>query len=145
MENALVFLPGSNLNALQNIENCFTQPVYDMNSLNITFFGEQCSFFPAIQQFYPAEALEFLKVIKYLSQLALNTNNILPPSIQILKKMQNLDNIELTRKQVALLFLLSFFDVLPITFSKELNTFKISDVLREGKGTSFEIARCFLN
>ena len=145
MENALVFLPGSNLNALQNIENCFTQPVYDMNSLNITFFGEQCSFFPAIQQFYPAEALEFLKVIKYLSQLALNTNNILPRSIQILKKMQNLDNIELTRKQVALLFLLSFFDVLPITFSKELNTFKISDVLREGKGTSFEIARCFLN
>jgi poly(ADP-ribose) glycohydrolase len=145
MENTSVILPPSDPNALQNIQNCFSQPVYDMNSLNVTFFGNQCPFFPSIQQNYPNEALEFLKVIKYLSQLALNTNNILPPSIQILKKMQNLDNIELTRKQVALLFLLSFFDVLPITFSKELNTFKISDVLREGKGTSFEIARCFLN
>ena len=144
MENNFVFLPGSNQNVLQNIKNCFSQPVYDMNSLNITFFGEQCLFFPSIQQYYPNEALEFLKVIKYLSQMALDTNIILPQSIPILKKMQNM-NIELTRKQVALLFLLSFFDVLPITFSKQLNNFKVSDTLRAGNGVQFEIGRFFLN
>ena len=145
MENGLVFLPGSNPNALLNIQNCFSQPVYDMNSLNVTFFGEQCQFFPIIQQCYPNEALEFLKVIKYLSQLALNTSNILPPSITLLKKMHNMCSVELTRKQVALIFLLSFFDVLPITFSKQLNTFKVSDILISGGGVQFEIGRFFLN
>ena len=89
MENTSVILPPSDPNALQNIQNCFSQPVYDMNSLNVTFFGNQCPFFPSIQQNYPNEALEFLKVIKYLSQLALNTSNILPQSIPLLKKMQN--------------------------------------------------------
>ena len=145
MENTFVILPPSDPNALQNIQNCFSQPVYDMNSLNVTFFGNQCPFFPSIQQNYPNEALEFLKVIKYLSQLALNTSNILPQSIPLLKKMQNQFRVELTRKQVALLFLLSFFDVLPITFSKQLNTFKVSDTLRFGSGVQFEIGRFFLN
>ena len=145
MENTVVILPPSDPNALQNIQNCFSQPVYDMNSLNVTFFGNQCPFFPSIQQNYPNEALEFLKVIKYLSQLALNTSNILPQKIPLLKKMQNQYSVELTRKQVALLFLLSFFDVLPITFSKQLNTFKVSDTLRFGSGVQFEIGRFFLN
>ena len=144
MENNRVFLPGANPNALLNIQNCFSQPVYDMNSLNVTFFGEQCQFFPTIQQYYPNEALEFLKVIKHLSQLALDTGNILPQSIPLLKKMQN-ENIELTRKQVALIFLLSFFDVLPVTFSKQLNNFKVSNTLSAGNGVQFEIGRFFLN
>lgn len=145
MENNFVLLPGSNPNALQNIQNCFSQPVYDMNSLNITFFGEKCLFFPTIQQYHPNEALEFLKVIKYLSQLALDTGNILPQTIPLLKKMQNMNIVELTRKQVALIFLLSFFDVLPTTFSKLLNNFKVSDTLRAGNGVQFEIGRFFLN
>ena len=144
MENNRVFLPGANPNALLNIQNCFSQPVYDMKSLNTTFFGDQCLFFPTIQQYYPNEALEFLKVIKHLSQLALDTGNILPQSIPLLKKMQN-ENIELTRKQVALIFLLSFFDVLPVTFSKQLNNFKVSNTLSAGNGVQFEIGRFFLN
>ena len=107
----MVFLPSSNPNVLERIQYLYTQPVYNMESLNAIFFSNQCCFFPIIQQNFPAEAFEFLKVYKFLSQMALNTMNILPPSIQLLKKMQNMNRIELSRRQVALLFLLSFFGV----------------------------------
>ena len=141
----MVFLPSSNPNVLERIQYLYTQPVYNMESLNAIFFSNQCCFFPIIQQNFPSEAFEFLKVYKFLSQMALNTMNILPPSIQLLKKMQNMNRIELSRRQVALLFLLSFFGTLPINISNQLNSFQIFQVLNAGNGTLFQIARCFLN
>ena len=141
----MVFLPSSNPNVLERIQYLYTQPVYNMESLNAIFFSNQCCFFPIIQQNFPSEAFEFLKVYKFLSQMALNSMNILPPSIQLLKKMQNMNRIELSRRQVALLFLLSFFGTLPINISNQLNSFQIFQVLNAGNGTLFQIARCFLN
>ena len=141
----MIFLPSSNQEVLQRIQYLFSRPVYNMESLNAIFFSNQSFFFPTIQQNFPSEALEFLKVYKFLSQMAFNTMNFLPPSIQLLKKMQNINKIELTRRQVALLFLLSFFGALPINISNQLNNFRIYQVLNAGNGTLFQIARCFLN
>ena len=49
--------------------------------------------------------------------------------IDILKSMENYHKIELTRKQTALLFLLSFFGMIEINNSMRLNKFIVSQVL----------------
>ena len=140
-----VFLPHSNPIFYNNITCCFSQNIVDMNSLNYIFFGNRCSFFPLIQQYYPAEAFEFLKIYKYLQQLALNIGNILPQSLKFLQQMDTFNTIKLTRRQVALLFMLSFFGVIPQSFNNKLNYFDVSQVLYAKNGTKFEFARCFLN
>ena len=70
---------------------------------------------------------------------------VLPKYIDILKSMENYHKIELTRKQTALLFLLSFFGMIEINNSMRLNKFVVSQVLFAKNGTPFEFARCFLN
>lgn len=140
-----IFLPHANQILYQNILSSFSQNVIDMNTLNLIFFGNRCLFFPFIQQYYPAEALEFIKVYKYLQQMALNIINILPQNLPLLKQMDPINKIELTRKQVALLFLLSFFGLIPQDPNKKLNNFNVSQVLFANNGIKFEFARCFLS
>jgi poly(ADP-ribose) glycohydrolase len=145
MKKMTVVLPHSYQVMLQNIICNFSQPVLDMNALNMIFFGNKCPFFPLIQQYYPSEALEFLKAYPFLQQLALNINNILPNEIPLLQQMEIFNKIELTRKQVALLFMLSFFGLIPQSANNKLNVFNVSDVLFAKNGTKFEFGRCFLN
>ena len=109
MENLSIYLPHTNQIFFNNITFCFSQPVYDMNSLNNIFFKNQCPFFLLINQLYQQESFEFLKVYNNLAKLVLNMGNILPQSIPILKKFTKLNSVELTRRQAALLFCLSFF------------------------------------
>ena len=55
--------------------------------------------------------------------------------------------MELTRKQVALIFLLSFFNIIDESQERERdsNNFRIHKVLESSYETSFEFGRCFLN
>ena len=94
MKKMTVVLPHSYQVMLQNIICNFSQPVLDMNALNMIFFGNKCPFFPLIQQYYPSEALEFLKAYPFLQQLALNINNILPNEIPLLQQMEIFNKIE---------------------------------------------------
>ena len=144
MIQKMIMLPHSNPVVLQNIINSFSVPIIDMNQLNLIFFGNKCCFFPLIQQYYPLEAFEFLKVYPYLQQLALNINYILPTEIPLLQQMETNKN-ELTRKQVALIFMLSFFGLMPPRTNTKLNIFNVSSVLFAKSGTKFEFGRCFLN
>jgi poly(ADP-ribose) glycohydrolase len=145
MENLSIYLPHTNQIFFNNITFCFSQPVYDMNSLNNIFFKNQCPFFLLMNQFYQQESLEFLKVYNSLARLVLNMGNILPQSIPILKKFTKLNSVELTRRQAALLFCLSFFGVLPVNTPNSLNRFNVSQVLYANCGPQFQFARCFLN
>ena len=145
MQKMTVTLPHSNQMILPNIISSFSQPVFDMNTLNLIFFGNRCPFFPLIQQYYPLEAFEFLKAYPYLRQLALNITNILPNEIPLLQQMEIFNKNELTRKQVALLFMLSFFGLIPQSMNNKLNVFNVSAVLFAKNGTKFEFGRCFLN
>ena len=145
MENLYIYLPHANQIFLQNITASFLIPVYSMDGLNNIFFNNNCPFFSLMQQFYPQESAAFLNVYDNLRQLVLNIGNILPQSIQILKKFTPLAKVELTRRQVALLFCLSFFGVLPVNTSNLLNKFNVSQVLYANSGPQFQFARCFLN
>ena len=140
-----VYLPHSNQMFHQKLITCFSQPVCDMNSLNQIFFSNNRPFFPIMQQLYPNESLEFLKVYGYIARLAINIEMVLPKYFDILKSMENYNKLELTRKQAALLFLLSFFGMMEINNSMRLNKFVVSQVLFAKNGTPFEFARCFLN
>lgn len=140
-----IILPNSNPIFNQNIIFSFSQNVIDMNTLNLIFFQNRCPFFPLMQQNYTNEAIDFMKVYKYLQQMALNIVNILPQSLPLLKQQDTFNKIELTRRQVALIFLLSFFGVLPENLHNKLNNFKVSEVLFSTGGIKFEFARSFLN
>lgn len=145
MENLYIFLPHTNQIFFQNIASSFTKAVFSMNCLNRIFFNNMCPFFPLMQQYFPQESFDFLSVYNELAKLVLNMGNVLPQSIQILKKFTALSKIELTRKQVALLFCLSFFGVLPVNTSNLLNKFTVSQVLYANSGPQFQFGRCFLN
>ena len=140
-----VSLPHKNPEFYKKIINLFSYPVNDMNTLNLIFFANKCPFFPLIQTYYPLEAFEFLRYYKYLQYLVFNINNILPDSIKLLSKTTLFDKIQLTRKQTALLFLLSFFGLMPNNFSRTYNNFNVSQVLFAKFGPQFEFGRCFLN
>ena len=56
------------------------------------------------------EGIEFLKVYNNLRDLVLNIETIFQPEINILQTSTT-DKIILTRKQVALIFILGFFEI----------------------------------
>ena len=146
MQNKMTaFMPHANDQYYNNIIKLFSYPISNMNELNFIFFANKCPFFPIIQQHYRNEAFEFIKSYQYLKQLALNIKQILPDYIPLLKANDNYNKICLTRKQVALLFLLSFFGCFPENTNSNLNSFYVSKVLYAQNGPQFEFGRCFLN
>ena len=138
-------MPHANDQYYNNIIKLFSYPISNMNEFNFIFFANKCPFFPIIQQHYRNEAFEFMKSYQYLKQLALNIKQILPDYIPLLKANDNYNKICLTRKQVALLFLLSFFGCFPENTNSNLNSFYVSKVLYAQNGPQFEFGRCFLN
>ena len=138
-------MPHANDQYYKNIIKLFSYPISNLNELNFIFFANKCPFFPIIQQHYRNEAFEFIKSYQYLKQLALNIKQILPDYIPLLKANDNYNKICLTRKQVALLFLLSFFGCFPENTNSNLNSFYVSKVLYAQNGPQFEFGRCFLN
>ena len=110
-----VYLPHSNQMFHQKLITCFSQPVCDMNSLNQIFFSNNRPFFPIMQQLYPNESLEFLKVYGYIARLAINIEMVLPKYFDILKSMENYNKLELTLESdnnCILSFLLNNNDLL---------------------------------
>ena len=80
------------------------------SDFNYIFFNGKCRFFEKIETNYKKEANEFLTIYKNLSDLVLNMESILQKEYPLLGKCSKKNKIELTRKEAALLFLLSFFN-----------------------------------
>jgi hypothetical protein len=122
-------------------EKYFKKNIKNFSDLNVIFFDGKYPFFNEINQNYKKEGDEFVKVYKYLQKLILNLDEkILPYEIKILKTKEN-DKLELTRRQVAILFLLSFFKIM----NKELRFCVYNIISTTKKGVKFEFGRCFLN
>ena len=118
----------------------------NFKELNNIFFEGKCKFFDEIEKKHKEEGEEFFKVYQYLQNLALNLEKILPETIPILKKNTQ-DKIELTRKQVGLIFFLSFFELIDFLQEKGLkeHRFIVSQILFSLTQIKFEFGRCFLN
>ena len=122
-------------------EKYFKKNIENISDLNAIFFEGKYPFFNEINKNYKKEGDEFVKIYKYLQKLILDLDEkILPYEIKILKTKENV-KLELTRKQVAILFLLSFFKIM----NKELRFCVYNIISTNKKGTKFEFGRCFLN
>jgi len=83
-----------------------------------------------------------MKIYDFLKKLALNIENTLKvDDLPILKTNSKNKKIELTRKQVALLFLLSFFNCIPFEYTNRFKVYYILSLDNAG----FQFGRCFLN
>ena len=118
----------------------------NIKELNIIFFDGKCKFFDILEKTHKEESEEFFKVYQYLQNLALNLEKELPAKIPILKKNTKA-KYELTRRQVGLLFFLSFFNLIDLKQEKGLKNkrFIVFQLLLSLTETKFEFGRCFLN
>ena len=122
-------------------EKYFKKNIKNISDLNAIFFEGKYPFFNEINKNYKKEGDEFVKIYQYLQKLILDLDEkILPYEIKILKTKEN-DKLELTRRQVAILFLLSFFKIM----NKDLRFCVYNIISTTKKGIKFEFGRCFLN
>ena len=127
---------------LLDIKEKFEKEPTKFSDLSEIFFYGQCKFFERIEKEHSSEGEEFIKNYKSLQNLALSLENTLKvEDLPVLETNSQNKKIELTRKQVALLFLLSFFNCIP---SKYTIRFKVYNILNWDY-RNFEFGRCFLN
>ena len=130
-----------NENEFKELINNFQEKPKKFRDFNSIFFENKCYFFEKIEKEYPKEGEEFLNVYEYLQNLVLDIKNIIKEEIPLLKTGEKEAKVELTRKEVALIFLLSFFNwMIPNT-----NRFKVYNIIYSKSKTKFQFGRCFLN
>ena len=141
MNENCIDLPHNNFPFFQSIKGKFHITPKEITDFNEIFFINKRPFFKYISS---DQSKEFLKYYKYLQQLVFEMDTLLPKQLPYLKTCQKNAKINLTRKQVALLFLLSFFNLINIT-NKKCNFFNISNVLKCFSYAQFEFCKCFIN
>ena len=143
--NNFEFLPNSDENKLQIIFSKFDSPINNISDIKKVFFNNKCFFFTKIEQKYQKEGEDFIKIFAHLKKLVFDINNLFPKKgIETLKTCDN-KFIELNRKQVALIFLLSFFDLIDVKSTDNKNYFIVSNILFTKYENTFQFGRCFLN
>ena len=143
--NNFEFLPNSDENNLQKIFSKFDSPINNISDIKKVFFNNKCFFFTKIEQKYQKEGEDFIKIFAHLKKLVFDINNLFPKKgIDTLKTCDN-KFIELNRKQVALIFLLSFFDLIDVKSTDNKNYFIVSNILFTKYENTFQFGRCFLN
>ena len=144
----LIYLPHNNNESWEKIkENFKNNNPKNILELNDIFFKGKAKFFIKINKNYNKEGNEFMEVFNNLKDLILNLENILPNTeIRILEKETN-DELAFTRKQIALIFLLSYFNLIEKIKDKyyEMPDFNFDTILSSTYGSQFEFGRCFLN
>lgn len=136
----MAFILEGNDALYKKIDNCFNKDVKKFNDLNEIFFKNKSPFFNKIETDYSKEGEEFMKIYKYLKELAINIKKILPMKEIPLLKTKEKKSYKLRRRQVALLFLLSFFKIIDNT-----HRFNVYYILHSNNGVRFQFGRCFLN
>ena len=143
--NNFEFLPNSDEKKLQIIFSKFDSPINNISDIKKVFFNNKCFFFTKIEQKYQKEGEDFIKIFAHLKKLVFDINNLFPKKgIETLKTCDN-KYIELNRKQVALIFLLSFFDLIDVKSTDNKNYFIVSNILFTKYENTFQFGRCFLN
>ena len=125
--------------------------IKNIHDINRLFFRNSSPFFSYIAKYYKKEGEEFIKVFPFLLNLVsgmdkiFNNNKIV--KMNKIPKLKTGDNggFDLTRKQVALIFFLSFLNLIDVKNDYNMNTFKVSDLLFLNYNSAIQFGRCFLN
>ena len=140
------YLPHKNKELWEKKKLLFEKPISNIKEIKSIFYDHDCKFFDKIDKLYKNEGEEFIKIYGHLKDLALNIHEILPTEIPLLKTRTK-GKYELTRKQTALIFLLSFLNLIDLKQEqyKNKNFFNVSNILYKKFDSTFEFGRCFLN
>ena len=142
----MVDLPNNNPQLYQRIQLRFQQPIKSISEINYFFFKNNSQFFQNFQYYNKEESTQFLKYFNELRKLVFNFDELFPDKrIPFLKTGQPNCRITLTRKQVAAIFLLSFFNCIEINQKNNSNCFYVFNVLRKINQIKYEKGRCFIN
>ena len=116
-----------------------------LEDINKVFFRGSANFFNTVSNNFPKIGKEFIKFFPQLINLIKELDTLFPDKgVKTLKKGEN-DEIKLTRRKVALIFLLSFLDLINIPENHNKNDFNVSYLLYHNYGTCFHFALCFMN
>jgi poly(ADP-ribose) glycohydrolase len=138
-------LPNMSERTLNNIFKLFNNQFKNIKDINKIFFENNCYFFDKISKKYSKEGEEFIKVFNELKKLVFDINTLFPyKAMETLKTGEN-KMIKLNRKKVALLFLLSFLNLIYIRPNNKKNCFIVSRLLFKEQESAFQFGRCFLN
>ena len=139
----MALLPHWNKILFDQTKQKFSINPIKFSDLNTIFFNNSCPlFFQFIEKCFESEGKEFLKYYPNLQKLFFNIKEILPIRLPILEKSAKNKKISLKRKQVALIFLLSFFGCLQ---ANKINRFHVWNRLIKNTTKELEFGRCFLN
>jgi poly(ADP-ribose) glycohydrolase len=142
---SLAVLPHANESRFKELQELFSQKASNFSDINDIFYKGKCPFFREIEKYYSEEGKEFMKIYEHLQKLSLNITDIFPQkTIPFLKTLDKNAKYELTRKQVALLILLSFLNQIEDS-RKNKNGFNVYRLLFSKSNSTFEFGRCFLN
>ena len=124
----------------------FNTDIKTISDINTTFYEGKSNFFKEIEKSYPEQGNEFIKIFGNIRNLVLDSEKILKDEIKILST-KTTDKIILNRKQVALIFILGFFDIFNLDMKLMQVDFRYSfyDILKSNRGSDLSKARSFLN
>ena len=130
----------------EKTKEIFNTEIKTISDINKTFYKDKSNLFKEIEKSYPEEGSEFIKVYHNIRSLVLDLDKLFEDEINILK-INTTDKIILTRKQVALIFILGFFDIFSLDMEKmQVNIrYNFWNILDSDKGTDFSKGRSFLN
>ena len=131
----------------EKIKEMFTSKIETLSDLNKIFFQDNSRFLKELEKNYPEDGKEFINIFQNISSLVLDSEKIFPKGEIDSLKMNTTDKIILTRKQVALIFILGFFDIFNLD-PKKSNVYQRYDfhsILNANNGSNFSKGRCFFN
>ena len=129
------------------VEKMFKSEIKSIQDLNNVFFQGKSNFFKQLEISFPEDGQKFLKVFNNISKLVLDLKNIFPNDEFEIFKSKTTDKVILTRRQVALIFILGFFDIFAIDIEKTNIQIRYTffEILNSTDGPCFNKGRCFLN
>ena len=129
------------------VEKMFKSEIKSIQDLNNVFFQGKSNFFKRLEISFPEDGQKFLKVFNNISKLVLSLKNIFPNDEFEILKSKTTDKVILTRRQVALIFILGFFDIFAIDIEKTNIQIRYTffEILDSTDGPCFNKGRCFLN
>ena len=128
-------------------QEMFKKEIKSIQQLNNVFYQGKSNFLKIIEVYFPEDGIKFLKVYNNICKLVLDMNNIFPSGEIEILKTNTTNKIILTRKEVALIFILGFFDIFQLQMEiMNINRrYDFYPVLISTNGPSFAKGRSFLN
>ena len=140
-------LPNKFPDLWEKVEKLFKTEIKSIQDLNNVFYYGKSNFFKKIEQSYQEDGAKLIKVFNNISKLVLSLKNIFPNDEFEILKSKTTDKVILKRRDVALIFILGFFDIFAIDIEKTNIQIRYTffEILNSTDGPCFNKGRCFLN